>query len=64
MNSGDEMTSGSPNSHAPRGLGARLCDRGDGWIKDGDYNSTFGKNVLPLPYHARTNTRRTGQVGG
>jgi hypothetical protein len=26
---------------------------GDGWIKDGDYNSTFGKTVLPLPYHAR-----------
>jgi hypothetical protein len=26
---------------------------GDGWIKDGDYNSTFGKTVLPLPYHAK-----------
>ena len=25
---------------------------GDGWIKDGDYNSTFSKTVLPLPYHA------------
>ncbi len=24
---------------------------GDGWIKDGDYNSTFSKTVLPLPYH-------------
>jgi hypothetical protein len=32
---------------------------GDGWIKDGDYNSTFSKTVEPLPYHARreyTNT--------
>jgi hypothetical protein len=25
---------------------------GDGWIKDGDYNSTFSRTVLPLPYHA------------
>ena len=23
---------------------------GDGWIKDGDLNSTFSKTVLPLPY--------------
>jgi len=28
---------------------------GDGWIKDGDYNTTFSKTVLPLPHHARTN---------
>jgi Tfp pilus assembly protein PilF len=26
---------------------------GDGWIKDGDYNSTFSQTVLPLPYHER-----------
>lgn len=25
---------------------------GDGWIKDGDYNSVFSSTVLPLPYHA------------
>jgi Flp pilus assembly protein TadD len=24
---------------------------GDGWIKDGDYNSVFSRTVLPLPYH-------------
>jgi hypothetical protein len=24
---------------------------GDGWIKDGDFNSVFSKTVLPLPYH-------------
>jgi Tfp pilus assembly protein PilF len=23
----------------------------DGWVKDGDYNSTFAKTILPLPYH-------------
>jgi hypothetical protein len=26
---------------------------GDGWIKDGDYNSTFSRTVQPLPYHAQ-----------
>lgn len=24
---------------------------GEGWIKDGDLNSTFSRTVLPLPYH-------------
>jgi len=24
----------------------------DGWVKDGDYNSTFAATILPLPYHA------------
>jgi Flp pilus assembly protein TadD len=27
---------------------------GDGWIKDGDYNSTFSATVQPLPYHAKS----------
>jgi Tfp pilus assembly protein PilF len=26
----------------------------DGWVKDGDYNSTFSKTVAPLPYHGMT----------
>jgi hypothetical protein len=26
---------------------------GDGWIKDGDFNSTFSRTVQPLPYHAK-----------
>jgi hypothetical protein len=26
---------------------------GNGWVKDGDYNSTDSQTVLPLPYHAR-----------
>ncbi len=26
----------------------------DGWVKDGDYNSTFARTILPLPYHAMT----------
>ena len=24
---------------------------GDGWVKDGDYNTTFSKTVIPLPSH-------------
>jgi hypothetical protein len=24
---------------------------GDGWVKDGDYNTSFSKTVLPLPRH-------------
>ena len=26
---------------------------GDGWEKDGDYNTSFSKTVLPLPSHDR-----------
>jgi hypothetical protein len=25
---------------------------GDGWVKDGDYNTSFSRTVLPLPTHA------------
>jgi Flp pilus assembly protein TadD len=28
---------------------------GDGWIKDGDFNSVYSKTVLPLPYHGMKN---------
>jgi hypothetical protein len=31
---------------------------GDGWIKDGDYNTTFSRTVQPLPYHAETQYKR------
>ena len=24
---------------------------GDGWVKDGDFNTTFSRTVLPLPTH-------------
>jgi len=24
---------------------------GDGWVKDGDYNTGYSKTVIPLPYH-------------
>ncbi len=25
---------------------------GDGWVKDGDYNTTYSKTVTPLPRHS------------
>ncbi len=54
MNAGDEMTFRFPEQPPP--LAGWVRDYvfiGDGWIKDGDYNSTFSKTVLPLPYHAK-----------
>ena len=54
MNSGDEMTLRfAEQPPAPSGWVRDYLIAGDGWIKDGDYNSTFGKTVLPLPYHAK-----------
>ncbi len=31
---------------------------GDGWVKDGDYNTQFSKTVLPLPSHEITTYNR------
>jgi hypothetical protein len=54
MNSGDEMTLRFREQPAAGAGWVRdYIIAGDGWIKDGDYNSTFSKTVLPLPYHAK-----------
>ncbi|MFL6227576.1 MAG: FG-GAP-like repeat-containing protein [Pyrinomonadaceae bacterium] len=54
MNAGDEMALRFREQPAPpTGWVRDYVIAGDGWIKDGDYNSTFSKTVLPLPYHAR-----------
>jgi tetratricopeptide (TPR) repeat protein len=50
VNSGDEVrlrfkTVADP----PAGWSRDYVMIGNGWIKDGDYNSTFSKTVLPLP---------------
>lgn len=54
MNAGDEMTFRfrAPAS-PPAGWVRDYIIIGDGWIKDGDYNSTFSKTVAPLPYHEK-----------
>jgi hypothetical protein len=54
MNAGDEMSFRFPAPLPPAGGWVRdYIIAGDGWIKDGDYNSTFSKTVEPLPYHAK-----------
>jgi hypothetical protein len=54
MNAGDELTFRFPQQPPPRAGWLRdYVLIGDGWIKDGDYNSTFSKTVQPLPHHAR-----------
>ena len=54
MNAGDEMTFRFAAPPAPPAGWVRdYVIVGDGWIKDGDYNSTFSKTILPLPYHAK-----------
>ncbi|HEX8890568.1 MAG TPA: FG-GAP-like repeat-containing protein [Pyrinomonadaceae bacterium] len=54
MNAGDEMSLRFAEQPAPPAGWVRdFIIMGDGWIKDGDYNSTFSKTVEPLPYHAK-----------
>jgi len=54
MNAGDEMSLRFPEQPPPPAGWVRdYVIMGDGWIKDGDYNSTWSKTVVPLPYHAR-----------
>jgi FG-GAP-like repeat/Tetratricopeptide repeat/ASPIC and UnbV len=54
MNAGDEMSFRFAEQPPPQSGWVRdYVIIGDGWIKDGDYNSTFSKTVLPLPFHAK-----------
>jgi tetratricopeptide (TPR) repeat protein len=56
MNAGDELSLRFPEpAPPPTGWVRDYVIAGDGWIKDGDYNSTYSQSVQPLPYHARTN---------
>ncbi len=54
VNSGDEISLRfAEQPPPPQGWLRDFIVVGDGWIKDGDFNSTFSKTVLPLPYHAK-----------
>jgi Tfp pilus assembly protein PilF len=54
VDSGDELSLRFPEQAGPpAGYVRDFILAGDGWIKDGDFNSTFSKTVLPLPYHAK-----------
>lgn len=54
MNAGDELSLRfSAPPPPPSGWVRDYVIAGDGWVKDGDYNSIDSATVLPLPYHAR-----------
>src|ERR1700690_4117901 len=64
VDSGDELSLRfAEQPPPPAGWVRDFVIVGDGWIKDGDYNSTFSKTVLPLPYHAKNEyATRPGQL--
>ncbi len=52
MNAGDELLLSFPAPPPPGPGQARdFVLIGDGWVKDGDYNTSYSKTVLPLPQH-------------
>lgn len=52
MNAGDELRLTFPEAPPPRGgLVRDFVLVGDGWEKDGDYNTVASRTVLPLPTH-------------
>ncbi len=54
MNAGDELRLSFPAPPPPaKGWARDFVLIGDGWVKDGDYNTSFSKTVLPLPAHDR-----------
>ncbi|MGH7475848.1 MAG: CRTAC1 family protein, partial [Longimicrobiales bacterium] len=55
MNAGDELALRFPALPDPApGWTRDYVLIGDGWVKDGDYNTGFSTTVLPLPYHGMT----------
>jgi tetratricopeptide (TPR) repeat protein len=53
MNAGDEIALSFTMPEPPKkGWKRSFVWVSDGWVKDGDYNTRWGKTVLPLPYHA------------
>ncbi len=59
MNAGDELVMTFPEAPPPApGTVRNFVVVGDGWEKDGDYNTTASRTVLPLPTH------RTAAYGG
>ena len=53
MNAGDELALRFALAPpVPPGMVRDFVVIGDGWVKDGDFNTTFSRTVLPLPTHA------------
>ena len=54
MNAGDEIVLRFPAPPSPpTGWTRDYVLIGDGWVKDGNYNTAFSRTVLPLPAHSR-----------
>jgi hypothetical protein len=54
MNGGDELRlSFQAPPPPPDGWTRDFVLIGDGWVKDGDFNTSYSKTVLPLPAHGR-----------
>jgi Tfp pilus assembly protein PilF len=52
MNAGDEIRLRFPEAPPPApGMIRDFIVVGDGWVKDGDYNTSFSRTVQPLPTH-------------
>jgi tetratricopeptide (TPR) repeat protein len=59
MNAGDELQLRFAAPAPPRpGWTRDFVLIGDGWVKDGDYNTRFSKTVGPLPLHDHPNYER------
>jgi hypothetical protein len=64
MNAGDELRLRFPEAAAPpRGWRRDFVLVGDGWEKDGDYNTGHSSTVLPLPAHDTPNYGADANVG-
>lgn len=62
LNAGDELLMRFTAVAPPAaGLVRDFIFIGDGWVKDGDFNTSFSRTVLPLPTHA--SGRYDGPVG-
>ncbi|MGB2712574.1 MAG: FG-GAP-like repeat-containing protein [Vicinamibacterales bacterium] len=64
MNAGDELRVAFPEVPSPpRGFVRDFVLIGDGWEKDGDYNTIASRTVLPLPTHRSPKyVRGTGRL--
>ncbi|MGH7574890.1 MAG: CRTAC1 family protein, partial [Longimicrobiales bacterium] len=59
MNAGDELRLRFPAPPPPAdGWTRDFVLIGDGWVKDGDYNTGYSETVRPLPYHGLTDYGR------
>ncbi len=60
MNAGDELRLSFPARTPEAGWTRDFVLIGDGWVKDGDYNTTASKTVGPLPAHGHPDYADSG----